>query len=119
MVRDTGLRVTDVLAILARIEDPEELLRRAPKLEREDLRACLRYAEDRLRHPVTVAVPRSYRVLAAALTALCGAAYWLIAAATIESSGAMWSGQDMLIATLLGGGAAQVAWRSIGRWHPK
>jgi uncharacterized protein (DUF433 family) len=49
------IRVTDVLDLLAAGLSPEEVLTELPDLEREDIEACLRFASQRLRHPIIAA----------------------------------------------------------------
>jgi uncharacterized protein (DUF433 family) len=48
VVRDTGLRVVDVLDMRAAVRSEEELLVRAPMLEAEDIAECRRWVEE---HP--------------------------------------------------------------------
>ncbi len=54
-VRGMRIRVTDVLDLLAHDLSPEQILQEHPDLEPEDIRACLRFAVDRLDHPVLAA----------------------------------------------------------------
>lgn len=54
-VRDMRIRVTDVLDLLANGLTPEQVVEELPDLEPEDIRACLRFASQRLDHPVVVA----------------------------------------------------------------
>ena len=54
-VRGMRIRVTDVLDLLAAGLSPEEVLTELPDLEREDIEACLRFASQRLRHPIIAA----------------------------------------------------------------
>ncbi|MCH7686968.1 MAG: DUF433 domain-containing protein [Planctomycetes bacterium] len=54
-VRDMRIRVTDVLDLLASGLTPEQIVEELPDLELEDIRACLRFASQRLGHPVVVA----------------------------------------------------------------
>jgi len=49
------IRVTDVLDLLAHNLAREQILSEHPDLEPEDIRACLRFASDRLNHPVLAA----------------------------------------------------------------
>ena len=54
-----GLRITvyDVLEYLASGMSEEQILADFPDLEREDLRACLKFAADRERKMVSVPMP--------------------------------------------------------------
>ena len=54
-VRGMRIRVTDVLDLLASGLTPSEVLEELPDLEAEDIQACLRFASQRLDHPVLVA----------------------------------------------------------------
>ena len=54
-VRGMRIRVTDVLSLLAHNLTREEILEEHPDLELEDIGACLRFAIDRLNHPVLAA----------------------------------------------------------------
>lgn len=54
-VRGMRIRVTDVLDLLASGVSQEEILNDYPDLEREDLEACLRFASERLDHPIVTA----------------------------------------------------------------
>ena len=54
-IRDTQIRVSDVLDLLAQDLSHEQILAEHPDLEREDIRACLRFASDRLNHRI---IPR-------------------------------------------------------------
>ena len=49
------IRVTDVLDLLANGLTTEQVLEELPDLELEDIHACLRFASQRLNHPVVVA----------------------------------------------------------------
>jgi uncharacterized protein (DUF433 family) len=49
------IRVTDVLDLLAHGLSSEQILDEHPDLELEDIRACLRFASQRLNHPVLAA----------------------------------------------------------------
>ena len=51
-IRGMRIRVTDVLNLLAHDLTREQILAEHPDLELEDIRACLRFAIDRLNHPV-------------------------------------------------------------------
>ena len=54
-VRGMWIRVTDVLDLLANGLTHEEVIEELPDLTAEDVRACLRFASDRLDHPVLAA----------------------------------------------------------------
>ncbi len=54
-VRGLRLRVTDVLDLLAVGLLPEQILEEHPDLEAQDIAACLRFASQRLDHPVIAA----------------------------------------------------------------
>jgi uncharacterized protein (DUF433 family) len=49
------IRVTDVLDLLANGLTAAQVLEELPDLEMEDIQACLRFASQRLNHPVVVA----------------------------------------------------------------
>ena len=49
------IRVSDVLDLIAHNLTREQILAEHPDLEHEDIRACLRFASDRLKHPVLAA----------------------------------------------------------------
>ena len=51
-IRGMRIRVTDVLDLLAHGLSSEQILDEHPDLELEDIRACLRFASQRLNHPV-------------------------------------------------------------------
>ena len=51
-VRSMRIRVIDVLDLLAGGLTPEQVLSELPNLEAEDIRACLRFASQRINHPV-------------------------------------------------------------------
>ena len=51
-IRGMRIRVTDVLDLLANGLTPEQVIEDLPDLEPEDVRACLRFASQRLDHPV-------------------------------------------------------------------
>ena len=53
-IRGLRIRVTDVLDLLASGLSTEQVLAELPSLEREDIQACLRYASQRVDHPVFV-----------------------------------------------------------------
>lgn len=48
------IRVTDVLDLLANGLTPEKIREEMPDLELEDIKACIKFARDRLDHPVLV-----------------------------------------------------------------
>ena len=54
-IRGTRTRVTDVLDLLANGPTAAQVLEELPDLEAEDIQACLRFASQRLNHPVVVA----------------------------------------------------------------
>ncbi len=54
-IRGMRIRVADVLNLLAHDLTREQILVEHPDLELEDIRACLRFASDRLNHPVLAA----------------------------------------------------------------
>ena len=54
-IRGMRIRVTDVLDLLAADLTAEQILAEHPDLESEDIRACLRFASERLNHPVLAA----------------------------------------------------------------
>ena len=54
-IRGKHSRVTDVLDRLANGLTAEQVLKELPDLELEDIHACLRFASQRLNHPVVVA----------------------------------------------------------------
>ena len=51
-IRSMRIRVTDVLDLLASGLTPDQVLAELPDLEPEDIAACLRFASQRLDHPV-------------------------------------------------------------------
>ena len=51
-IRGMRIRVVDVLSLLADGLTPEQVLQELPDLEPEDIHACLRFAHQRLDHPV-------------------------------------------------------------------
>ncbi len=51
-IRGMRIRVTDVLDLLAQGLKAEQILEEHPDLESEDISACLRFASNRLNHPV-------------------------------------------------------------------
>ncbi len=54
-IRGMRIRVIDVLDLLAGGLSHEEVLLEFPDLEPEDIRACLRFASQRIDHPVVAA----------------------------------------------------------------
>lgn len=54
-IRGMRIRVTDVLDLLANGLTVVQVLEELPDLELEDIQACLRFASQRLNHPVVVA----------------------------------------------------------------
>jgi len=54
-VRGMRIRVVDVLDLLAEGLSTDEVIRELPDLEADDVVACLRYARQRLDHPVLAA----------------------------------------------------------------
>lgn len=54
-VRGMRIRVSDVLDLLANGLTREEVLTELPDLEADDVQACLRFASQRLDHPVVAA----------------------------------------------------------------
>ena len=53
-IRSLRIRVTDILDLLASGLSAEQVLAELPSLEREDILASLRYASQRVDHPVFV-----------------------------------------------------------------
>ena len=51
-IRGMRVRVIDVFDLLASGLTPEQVLAELPDLEVEDIRACFRFASQRLDHPV-------------------------------------------------------------------
>ena len=51
-IRSMRIRVTDVLDLLANGLTSKQILEELPDLELEDVRACLRFASQRLNHPI-------------------------------------------------------------------
>ena len=51
-IRGMRIRVTDVLDLLANGLTSEQILEELPDLELEDILACLRFASQRLDHPI-------------------------------------------------------------------
>ena len=54
-IRGMRIRVSDVLDLLANGLTPEQVVAELPDLELADIQACLRYASQRISHPVLVA----------------------------------------------------------------
>ena len=54
-VRGMRIRVIDVLDLLAAGMSREEILSDYPELEPEDIEACLKFARDRIDHPIVAA----------------------------------------------------------------
>lgn len=54
-IRGMRIRVSDVLDLLASGLSPEQIVAEMPDLELEDIHACLRFASQRLGHPVIAA----------------------------------------------------------------
>jgi uncharacterized protein (DUF433 family) len=54
-IRGMRIRVMDVLDLLANGLTINQILKELPDLEIEDIQACLRFASQRLDHPVVVA----------------------------------------------------------------
>jgi uncharacterized protein (DUF433 family) len=54
-IRGMRIRVIDVLDLLAAGMSREEILSDYPELEAEDIEACLRFARDRIDHPIVAA----------------------------------------------------------------
>jgi len=59
-VRDTRVRVTDVLSLLAGGATEAEILDDYPYLETDDIRACLEYAAAQAGHAVFIASRSAY-----------------------------------------------------------
>ena len=54
-IRGMRIRVADVLDLLANGLTPAQVLEELPDLEPKDIAACLRFARQRLYHPVVAA----------------------------------------------------------------
>ena len=54
-VRGMRIRVVDVLDLLASGLSHQKVLEELPDLEAEDITACLRFARDRIDHPILAA----------------------------------------------------------------
>jgi uncharacterized protein (DUF433 family) len=53
-IRGMRIRVTDVLDLMANGLTPEQVLAELPELEIEDIQACLKFASDRVNHPMVI-----------------------------------------------------------------
>jgi uncharacterized protein (DUF433 family) len=53
-IRGMRVRVTDVLDLLASGLTPKQILEEMPDLEAEDISACLRFASQRVDHPILI-----------------------------------------------------------------
>ncbi len=51
-IRGMRIRVTEILDLLAHSLTPQEVLAEFPDLEPEDIHACLRFASQRIDHPI-------------------------------------------------------------------
>jgi uncharacterized protein (DUF433 family) len=54
-IRGRRIRVVDVLDLLAAGLSQQQVLEELPDLEAEDIPACLRFASNRLNHPILAA----------------------------------------------------------------
>ena len=54
-IRGMRIRVVDVLDLLANGMSSEQILEELPDLELEDIYACLKFASQRINHPVIAA----------------------------------------------------------------
>jgi len=54
-IRGMRIRVSDVLELLADKMTPEQIIEEHPDLELEDIQACLRFASQRVSHPILAA----------------------------------------------------------------
>ena len=54
-VRGMRMRVSDVLELLADGMTPDQIINEHPDLEIEDIQACLRFASQRVSHPILAA----------------------------------------------------------------
>jgi uncharacterized protein (DUF433 family) len=54
-IRGMRIRVVDVLDLLASAMSRDEILADYPELEPEDIDACLKFARDRVDHPIVAA----------------------------------------------------------------
>ncbi len=55
IIRGMRFRVQDVLEMLANGDSEEEILDEFPYLEKDDIKACLQFAANKLSHPVVYA----------------------------------------------------------------
>lgn len=55
IIRGMRFRVQDVLEMLANGDSEEEILAEFPYLEKDDIKACLQFAANKLSHPVVYA----------------------------------------------------------------
>ena len=53
-VRSMRIRVTEVLDLMGNGLTPEQLLAEVPDFEFEEIQACLKFASDRVNHPMVV-----------------------------------------------------------------
>lgn len=85
MLRDTRLRVTDVMDMRARSKSDEELLQRVPMLSRQDLEACRQWMAEHPRRGLRLSM-----WLRASVST--GAAAWVASAVyTGEAASLSWS----------------------------
>lgn len=54
-IRGMRIRVSDVLDLLANGLAPEQVIEELPDLEPADVSACLRFASQRINHPILIA----------------------------------------------------------------
>ena len=54
-IRGMRIRVSDVLELLADGMTPDQIIEEHPDLELEDIQACLRFASQRVSHPILAA----------------------------------------------------------------
>lgn len=54
-IRGMRIRVSDVLELLADGMTPDQIIQEHPDLEIEDIQACLRFASQRVSHPILAA----------------------------------------------------------------
>ena len=54
-IRGMRIRVSDVLELLADGMSPEQIIEEHPDLELADIQACLRFASQRVSHPIFAA----------------------------------------------------------------
>ncbi|MBC8143395.1 MAG: DUF433 domain-containing protein [Armatimonadetes bacterium] len=55
-VRGMRIRVSDVLDLLASGLSPDDIVAEMPDLTREDVYSCIRFASQKIDHPVLIAV---------------------------------------------------------------